>query len=675
VLALLLFAHGAAAHALPQSSDPAANAVLTAAPAMVTIRFGEAPDPALSSIRVLDSTGAPQTAGPSGPVAGDPLSLQVQLKPLVNGVYTVAWRTVSSVDGHLASGTFAFGVGVTPPPAGTPSDDTGAAGGDVGNASPLAILARWLFLGGLFLTLGSAIVELVIFRTETRTALALAGAGLVGSATGAGAILLAEVQDTGIDLSTALGSSLGASSLARLVPLVLGGAGLAVLLRRPRSTSARGWTVGWWLVAAAAAGSMLAETLASHAAAGPLPLLNVPVQAVHLIAGGTWLGGLAALVTGLRGAPGAEHGLAIRRFSLLATAGIGLTVGSGVLRAAAELSSLSDLLGTDFGRLLVAKGALVACLAGLGAVNHFRHVPRGEAASHPVQRVGSLELGVAVCVLLLTASLVNLAPPVETAAAAAAAATAAQAPLLVSGADFGTTLRLDLQISPGGVGFNTYQASVTDYDSSEPVEAAGVTLRFSLPARPDLGGSTLRLTPGDPGIFTASGANLSLTGDWSITALVDRGPASVEIPLTVLLRPAPQVVDVDAEPGLPTIYTVHLGGGLTVQVYLDPGTAGPNDVHATFFDATGTELPVLGATISVTGGAPAAALSPGGAPAGASPSFAVPGGPGLLQARMLEPGHFIGSSDLAAGIYTVEVAGPAPDGSALDAVLQVTVSP
>ena len=103
-------------HALPQSSVPSPGAQLTTSPGQVTITFGERPDPKLSTIKVLDTSGAAVTSGPSAAVTGNHLQLSVPLKAnLPDGVYTVAWRTVSAVDGHLATGSFAFGVGVAHP--------------------------------------------------------------------------------------------------------------------------------------------------------------------------------------------------------------------------------------------------------------------------------------------------------------------------------------------------------------------------------------------------------------------------------------------------------------------------------------------------------------------------------------------------------------------------------
>jgi nitrogen fixation protein FixH len=103
-----------------------------------------------------------------------------------------------------------------------------------------------------------------------------------------------------------------------------------------------------------------------------------------------------------------------------------------------------------------------------------------------------------------------------------------------------------------------------------------------------------------------------------------------------------------------------------VQVYLDPGTPGSNDVHATFFDASGAELPVSSAAISITP-APvtgAATPEPGTTPA-----------PGALAVRLLEAGHFVGTATLEGGTWDVRIDATAPDGQSASAQLQVNVQP
>ena len=64
--------------------------------------------------------------------------------------------------------------------------------------------------------------------------------------------------------------------------------------------------------------------------------------------------------------------------------------------------------------------------------------------------------------------------------------------MTVSGADFGTTVRLRLTISPGTVGSNALSAQVTDYDTGSVIPATGLRLTFTLPARPEVGASTLK---------------------------------------------------------------------------------------------------------------------------------------------------------------------------------------
>jgi hypothetical protein len=259
---------------------------------------------------------------------------------------------------------------------------------------------------------------------------------------------------------------------------------------------------------------------------------------------------------------------------------------------------------------------------------------------------------------------VNVSPPIASAAGSgggqAATSTATPppvpsptpAPLVATGQDFGTSVNLRLEVSPGSAGPNQLRATVTDYDTGAAVSAPGVTLRFDLPARSDVGESRLDLTPtGTPGIFAGSGANLSLGGTWSITALVQTSPP-VEVPLQVTVPTPPLQVDVNRALGQPTLYTVHLSQGRTAQLYLDQWAATTADLHVTYFSAAGTELPVAGvtATVATAGGPPAA-----------------------LALSQLEPGHVVGHVRTTAGVpLTVELIGTAPGGERIDFHLDIT---
>ena len=96
--AAFVLAPAVSAHALPQSAIPAEGSQVQSAPALVEITFGETPDPRLSSITVVNGSGLSVDAGPTAAVPGHPLELEVPLKPIDTGVYTVTWKTVSEAE-------------------------------------------------------------------------------------------------------------------------------------------------------------------------------------------------------------------------------------------------------------------------------------------------------------------------------------------------------------------------------------------------------------------------------------------------------------------------------------------------------------------------------------------------------------------------------------------------
>ena len=654
MLLVVALAATTSAHALPQSSNPSPGASLQQAPTQVSIVFGERPDLKLSSINVLDSSGASVTAGPTTVASDNVDELIVPLKPLSSGVYTVAWRTVSAVDGHTAAGSFAFGVGGA-----TPSSAPGAGGSaSVSSQGPSAgaIVARWVLYLGWIGLLGVSFFSLVVARSARFGARRLVPLTWLLAAIGTVGVIVEQLADAGVAPEAALSTSFGPVIIERLAMLALAALGVLGLMIRP----ARGLLV---VTTIAAAGALLTDVTASHAAAGALPILEVPIQWLHVAAVGAWLGGLAGLLVATRRPPGDETATLAKRFSYIGTVGIATVALTGLLRALVEVGTVDRLTGTDFGRLVIAKTALLGGLALLGAVNHFVNVPVAGRRLRGLRLAGSGELLLGATVVLLSASLVNLAPPVEAGAGGTAPGTASpapsQGPLVVSGNDFGTSVRLSLAVSPGEAGFNTFDATVTDFDTGQALPATGLTLRFALPARPDIGVSRLDLQPAGPGSgsFSGTGPNLSIAGTWSVTALVVNGTSSVEVPLSITTRcptvPGPTpAVTVNAAPGQPTLYTAALAAGRSVQVYLDPGTSGANEEHVTFFDASGSELPVQTVTMSI------------------GPSSCVQS---ALEPRQLEPGHFVADTTLPAGTYVTVISGPAPDGGQLSVQIEVTV--
>src|SRR5581483_3586847 len=156
VAAMLVPALPAEAHANLVRSEPAANSVLPDAPPAVQLWFSEPPEPRFSEIVIYTSAGVPVPVGPLEVAPEDRQSLFVRINgTLPPGTYTVAWKTLSAIDGHTVAGAFAFGVGVGQTVTG-PVRGVLAQVGQTSSATPGGTLLRWLgylamatLLGGL----------------------------------------------------------------------------------------------------------------------------------------------------------------------------------------------------------------------------------------------------------------------------------------------------------------------------------------------------------------------------------------------------------------------------------------------------------------------------------------------------------------------------------------------
>ncbi len=534
-LLLAVWAPSAWAHASLKSSDPAANASVSTSPSQILLSFTEPPDPSLSLVKVVDASGKPAPGvGAARSVSGqsDQLSVPVR-KPLPKGVYTVNWRSVSAVDGHVEVGAFAFGVGAKPKPG---SLVTVSLQNSSPRLSAAAAAGRWFLYIGLALLVGGASTLLLVYRarlprgglTLLRVAVAVAALGLV-------VMVATERMIVGVSsLLPLFVTREGLYLVALGLALVFCGMAVAAVDLYPGRRALIA-------VGATAALAVFVHALAGHAdAPSALQPLNVLVQWVHMTAIGVWTGGLAWLLLGLHGLDRERRAAAVSAFSRIATVTLVVVVVTGGLRALAEIQPLSNLFSTSYGQTLLVKIGLVAALVIFAAFNHYRFVPAlsrsdasgaGDVAGRHFAVDSRTELGIVVAVLAATAILSGLAPA-NTGASGTPGGSTQQT--VASGSDYATTVRVTLRVTPGSVGPNEYDLAVDAYDTGRQLPGvSSVTLNFTMPTRPNVNPSTLSLTRASDGSWQGSGLELSIVGSWSVTVLVQEATGGVEVPLTL----------------------------------------------------------------------------------------------------------------------------------------------
>jgi methionine-rich copper-binding protein CopC len=109
VLAALLAAPAAFAHAFLDHADPRVGSEVDRAPGHVTLWFTEALEPAFSSVKVLDANGKEVDRGDGKVEDSDRAVMRVSIPPLPAGKYRVVWRALSA-DTHVTKGDFTFRV-------------------------------------------------------------------------------------------------------------------------------------------------------------------------------------------------------------------------------------------------------------------------------------------------------------------------------------------------------------------------------------------------------------------------------------------------------------------------------------------------------------------------------------------------------------------------------------
>ena len=504
LLALITFATPgvASAHAVLDSSNPAASTVIAQSPAEIRLDFNEHIESSLLSVRLFDAQQKEITVQRAELLDLDPSIVIAAIPDLADGVYVVVWRVVSA-DGHPVSGAFPFEVGDQS--SGTGQDLLTKILNSIDAQSPLGnplAAGRFISFLSLVLLIGTVVFTWGSSLLRTEKARQLVRLSTLGIAFGSIAVLLLQgpyasgrgwsaIFDATL-ISDVTVTRLGLAVLVRLLFVVLWG----FLSLADSRAEAR-----WWKNLAIASGIGIVATfaLSGHPSAGTMAPLFVVVDAVHLGAVAAWVGGLIAL-TILR----KEDQCDASRFSRIATWTMPIAVVTGVVQGIHLLGGIGAITESNYGKFLILKTLLVLAVIALGAKARALLSNAGESEFGNTIR---LEAALMVVVLAVTALLVGTSPSDRNSSASQSfSATQIQSGVVA-----------DLSVLPTKVGTAEVHVVLTPPGGAlKPVVEA--TVEMSLPSR-KIPAIPVKLYELGPNHWTGV-VNIPYSGTWSFEARV-----------------------------------------------------------------------------------------------------------------------------------------------------------
>jgi copper transport protein len=507
----------ASAHAILESSSPAPSALLASSPKEIRLDFDEQVEATLGDIRIYDSEQRELSIEKTVRSSIDASVVSAGVPTLKNGVYVVVWRVVSA-DGHPVSGAFPFEIG-------TKSTGTSAAlleevlnrtGTTSPLGNPMSAIRLLGFLGLILLVgcvsllwrsplLGNSRVRKTLVYSSVFIAVSSIGLLLMQGPYTAGkswgslfdSVLISDVTQT----------RLGLALLVRFVCAIA----WAVIALTASTSVTRGWRIG---VVATAVVTIATYAASGHQSAGTLPAVFVPLDMVHLAAISTWVGALLVLAVIYRDNDVENEA---KRFSRMATWSMPLVVVTGVVQGLHLMGGISTITQSSFGKLLLLKTLLVACVVLLGSKARDQLRLGGFSS---ISKIIRWESTVVVLVLAVTSLMVAQSPTATDSTSVSFSATKVQNGIVA-----------ELTVVPAVVGTAEVHVILTPPGGSlTPAKSA--TVQFDLPSRG---------IPAIPVSMTEIGPNhwigivqFPFSGEWNMNTRVSPAPNQTLLFTTVV---------------------------------------------------------------------------------------------------------------------------------------------
>ena len=546
----------ASAHPFLLESNPAQGQSVPAGTTQIFTFYSEAVEIDFSSLKIYDANGN-QIDNQDTAYNNEESSLVVTTPPLEDGVYTIASKVLSKVDGHLVQAAIIFGVGDVQ------IDSSLLESQEQSETTFIPeSIARFPGLVGQTIVLGGVIASIAIWSTrQTRFGdqigliqdsfkskfSKIIGFGVI--AVFASNFIMLGVQTWRLEVSPldVIQTTFGTTWLTRMILTIIM-IGIWFWIERKNKVSVKS-QVPMLIVALIL---IATTTMMGHGASTEMapPII---LDYVHNLLSSIWIGGviffgfiiLPAITKLDYDVRDKITASLIPRFSAMIIIALGVLIITGPTLLWFLDSNVGSLTGSTYGKLILAKIAIASAMIAFGAfyqikfVTQTKHNLKFNGVYKKLQKPLKFEAGLGIALLAVVALLVNSSLP----AGEVQTADALQSNYGFDGTLFSENAKFDVNVVPVGIGPNKISVVVSSFDDQPLSDISDLKVKISNPQKnisPIQAEVTSTISGGDQPTtkFTAE-TSFGFGGVWQIELEAQRTEnANESVIFDVLVKPS-----------------------------------------------------------------------------------------------------------------------------------------
>ena len=483
-------------HPFLLDSEPSQGQNAAVGTTQIITHYSEAVEINFSELKIYDSNGN-QVDNRDTAYYNAESSLVITTSPLEDGVYTIASKVLSKVDGHLVHAAIIFGVGDVQIDASLLESQEQSETTFIPES-----IARFPGLVGQTIVLGGIIASIVIWSTgQTRFKEQIAliessfkakfskviGFGII--AVFASNFIMLGVQTWRLETSPldVIQTTFGHTWLTRMILTIIL-IGIWFWIERKNQVSIK--TQLPMLVFALAL--IATTTMMGHGASTEL-VPPIILDYVHNLLSSIWIGGVIFLgfvvlpsITKLDGTVRDKITISlIPRFSAMIIISLGILIITGPTLLWFLDSNVSSLTDSTYGKLIMLKIAIASVMIAFGGFYQIRFIQQAKkdlkstSVFKKLKRPLRFEAGLGIALLAVVALLVNSSLP----AGEIQSVSAEQGMTGYESSLFSENARFDVTVAPVGIGVNQINVIVSGVDDQPLSDISSLKIKVSNPSR------------------------------------------------------------------------------------------------------------------------------------------------------------------------------------------------